>query len=248
VKEYIIGADLGRDTDPTAILIGKLIQTPTSMTKARTGGLYHEDAIERRLSIVYSEQIPLRTPYTEIARRLVDLAKHKQFIGNNQMIMDATGVGTPVVDIIRESKVIPWGVKITAGEYETTRQDGFVNVPKVKLVDSVIALLHTGRLSFANGLEHAELIQKQLAEFEMKRKANGSVKYENRLDVIHDDMVIALGLICWYFVKLYGASLTYVPAGGKITRTIISDPMKIREESWRKRQGRMLENGRQYRR
>lgn len=235
MREYIIGVDLGRDTDPTALIVGKIVLAPVKSVKvdARSNITYADSAISRSLAVVHAEQVPLRTPYPDIARRIMEITKSPQLAGRNDLVLDATGVGQPVVDVIRDGGVVAHGVKITAGEKESISGSS-LTVPKVKLVDSVIALLHTQRLTFAGGLTLAPTIQQQLAEFQMKRQANGSAKYENRLDVIHDDLVIALGLACWWFVKLYGTELTFTPGKGKIDRRRISDPFD-RGEKWEKR-------------
>jgi hypothetical protein len=102
------------------------------------------------------------------------------------------------------------GVVITGGDKETLRDDRS-SVPKLKIVDSIVALLHSQRITFARGLPLSQEIQKQLSEFQLKRQASGKVKYENSLDTVHDDLVIALGLVCWWFIKLFGGAIDLPP-------------------------------------
>jgi hypothetical protein len=233
MKDYIVGVDLGRDTDPTAIVVAHIVQTPVKTVRVENSAtiVYAEAAISRTLAAVYAEQIPLRTPYDRIAARIKQITTSPHIAMRNDLLLDATGVGTPVVDILRANGVRATGVRITAGTQETVKgQD--ITVPKVQLVDSVIALLHTQRLSLAAGLPHMDLIRKQLSEFQLKRQKSGDVKYENSLDSIHDDLVIALGLTCWWFVKQFGASLTYSPGKSKIREGRVYDP--LRRSAWQK--------------
>ncbi len=233
MKEYIIGIDLGRENDPTAMVIGRQILTPAQDLKVQgTSIMYTDTALSRSLSIVYAEQIPLRTTYPDIARRIVEIAKGPTLADRCDIIMDATGVGSPVVDLVREGGVVAQGVVITGGDKETLRDDRS-SVPKLKIVDSIVALLHSQRITFARGLPLSQEIQKQLSEFQLKRQASGKVKYENSLDTVHDDLVIALGLVCWWFIKLYGGALTYRPNKSRL-KVYKTDPFRGTE--WRREQ------------
>lgn len=233
MKQYIVGVDLGRDTDPTAIVVGEDEGVPVGITKQDGGGGFLEEkAINRFLRVVYIEQIPLKTNYIDIARRLAAITNHSLLAMRAEMYIDATGVGRAVMDILRNEQIKATGITITSGATESVIGDRLA-VPKVAIIDSAISLLHQGRISFAGGLDFADVMAMQLQQFKMKRRDNGGVSYENSTDAVHDDLVIALGLVSWVFLKRHGGSLTAIPGRGRIRRAI-TEPFKRRPEWQRK--------------
>ena len=50
------------------------------------------------------ERMPLGTAYTAVTARVVELAQHKALVGNCRLVVDATGVGMPVVDMLRAAR------------------------------------------------------------------------------------------------------------------------------------------------
>ncbi len=63
------------------------------------------------------ERAPLGTPYTKIVERMAELTEHPKLRGNCRLVVDATGLGAPVVDMLLaarlECDVIP--VVLTGG-------------------------------------------------------------------------------------------------------------------------------------
>jgi hypothetical protein len=94
--------------------------------------------------------MPLGTAYTAVTARVVELAKHQTLRGDCRLVVDATGVGMPVADMLREAR--PGcdiaAVLITGGQGE--RFDGKVwHVPKLDLLARLQGLLEQKRLRIA---------------------------------------------------------------------------------------------------
>ena len=68
-----------------------------------------------------------------------------------QLIVDATGIGRPVVDLMRKEKLEVKAVVITAGDTETYA-DGFFRVPKRNLVSTGQVLLQSKRIKILSSL------------------------------------------------------------------------------------------------
>jgi hypothetical protein len=62
------------------------------------------------------ERIPLGTSYPDVIRRVVDVVNSPQLKGREtSLIVDATGVGVMLVDMLREANLSPIGVMSTSG-------------------------------------------------------------------------------------------------------------------------------------
>src|SRR5260370_19971340 len=100
-----IGVDLGQRRDPSAIAV---IERPEWVA-----GRFHmvsPFATEQRLMqgtmvVRHLERVKLGTPYPQVVKRVVAVARHP-CLGNarRKLLVDATGVGAPVVDMLRAEK------------------------------------------------------------------------------------------------------------------------------------------------
>src|SRR5262249_51569740 len=98
MTEYLIGLDLGQKRDFTATAILEKVTTQPR--------LYHLRHLER---------IKLDTSYIEVVERICSLLRTGVLCGSSTLVMDATGVGLPVLDLIRKRGISPVAVTITGG-------------------------------------------------------------------------------------------------------------------------------------
>jgi len=112
--------------------------------------------------------------------------------------VDATGVGLPVVDLLRErlhgGRVV--AAYFTYGDRRTeTVEDGQVRVSlgKAFLVSRLQALLQCGRLHLPRTGE-AQALTEELLNYEIRVDENAHEKYGAFKVGTHDDLVTALGL------------------------------------------------------
>src|SRR5713101_2531494 len=103
MSKFVLGLDLGQTRDYTAV---------AALDRER-----HE------YEVPYLCRFPLGTPYTEIVRSVVRLARR---LGDefDALVVDATGVGPPVVDLLRPhiDRRKLYGVTITGG-FDVNRED-----------------------------------------------------------------------------------------------------------------------------
>jgi hypothetical protein len=232
----LVGVDFGRDRDRTAIAVAEICEKEAAPYKEIKRGIVEErtDMIAKYLSFVHLEQAEVRTSYTEIIRRINEILSNPHLIKRVELIVDATGIGAPLFDMLKAHGLSPIGVTITSGEHENPSQMGF-RVPKLTLVDSIQVLLHTQRLAMSDKVPEplrAEFFN-QMSEFVMKTRESGHQSFEARLERIHDDLVIAFGLCCWHFVKRNGQSLTRPPAGDTTKKTERYNPIR-RGKVWQR--------------
>src|SRR5512133_818500 len=118
--------------------------------------------------------------------------------GQCMVVVDATGVGRPVIDLMREQKLYPTAVTITGGLNENMDpQTGYWSVPKRVLISSLQVLLGNGLLLFADGLEMKNLLIAEITNFKIKITSKGNDTYEAWREGDHDDLVLSLALACW---------------------------------------------------
>ena len=115
------------------------------------------------------------------------------------MVVDATGVGRPIVEQLRQSVAEVIAVTITAGE-ESTLKDGMWYVPKRELVGALVAAVENDRLQIASGLRYAAALVGELQAFRRQVTGAGRAAYGAETGP-HDDLVVAVALAVWWGEK-----------------------------------------------
>ncbi len=117
------------------------------------------------------------------------------------LVVDQTGVGRPVVDMLRDVELKPVAVTITGGD-AVTQDGGDYRVPKRDLVSVVQILLDSDRLTIAERLKAGAVLTAELGAFKRNISLKGHDSYGNDVgswrENPHDDMVLAVALACWY--------------------------------------------------
>jgi hypothetical protein len=120
------------------------------------------------------------------------------------VVADKTGVGRPVVDMLRAADLKPVAVTITGGD--AVSRDGLdYRVPKRDLVSVVQVLLQAERLKIARALPEAQTLTSELLAFKVSISLKGHDSYGNDVgpwrENPHDDLVLAVALACWFGEK-----------------------------------------------
>jgi hypothetical protein len=133
-----------------------------------------------------------------VAEAVRDAANSAELRGRCSVVVDATGLGGPVVDMLRGAGLgcEVAAVTITGGEKES--QSGWQwNVPKQDLIAGVQVLLERGELRIAEGLRETGALVQELVDVRMSARGAGRVRLGADGYGEHDDLVIALALACW---------------------------------------------------
>lgn len=148
-----------------------------------------EDLSPPTVRVRHAERMPLGTPYRKVAERVVELAE--ELGAGSQVVVDATGLGAPVVETLREMDVPGGVVAVTitgGGSASGAARDWWV--PKGDLIGTVSVLLDQGRLKVPRGSAGAHALMRELLA--MRR-----VGRKMEAGSGHDDLVLALALACW---------------------------------------------------
>lgn len=207
----VIGADIGKTTDPTAIVVCEY-QTveitqagvPIDTTGLRdflniATGLEEPPLMDTRYVVRALQRLELGTPYPAVARRINAICNAMRNRGGEvYLAVDATGVGGPVVDIVRDElhpDVHLTAVTITGGDKcpGSPLQRSEIRMAKVWMVSRLQALLQTRRIVMPKTPE-AEGLAEELIDFEIKVSKDGQDEMGAFKTGKHDDLVTALGL------------------------------------------------------
>ena len=167
---FVIGADIGKVSDPTALAV---VETTTAQDNVR-----------------HLDRLPLGTPYPLIADGIGDLARS---VPGAALVIDATGVGRAPADYLQEFNPVP--VVITGGR-SIAFEDGVWRVPKRELIRPLITSVERKRLKVAPGLPDAPVLRRELMAYQRTLGGGGHVKFAGKGE--HDDLLIAVALAVWW--------------------------------------------------
>lgn len=200
-SEYVIGLDLGQKRDHTAMAI---LERSDVMYAERDAATYaHFEKTEYRLRFL--RRFELGMPYPamveQVDRAVQALKRECRSWGNApllSLVVDATGVGTAVVDLLRRAglgcDLVP--VTITGGEHEAQTRHGW-NVPKRELVTTLQVMYENDDLLMAEELEEIDVFLKELGDMQVRRSSNGHESFGAWREGAHDDLVLAVALAVW---------------------------------------------------
>ena len=184
---FYMGVDLGQKKDHTAIAVAERWD----------GGRAFLAPTMKCLEVRYLERVRLGTRYTVVAERVRQMVQSEKLAGRIAVAVDATGVGAPVVDLLRAARLgcQVMAVSITGGERESQTGSGW-NVPKRDLIGGVQVLLERGELKISRKLQDSWTLVKELLDVRMTLSGAGKVRLGADGSGEHDDLAIALAVAC----------------------------------------------------
>lgn len=193
-RAFVLAADLGQSSDPTAIAV--LEHVKTYGEHRMTGARIDE---QERFDIRHLARLPLGLSYPSVVQEVRMLLARPPLSSKCELVIDETGVGRAVGDIFNHAGMNPIRVTITAGSEQTAHGLQSWHVPKQVLISTLDARLHTGELRFAAELLEAGAMQDELKDFRRKVSTAGRYAYEARVGK-HDDLVLAVAIGLWAVV------------------------------------------------
>lgn len=202
MNEWMIGTDLGKKVDSSVIGVGRKMQRFT------------KDGRCISYWALMSLEMVERMSYTEQGDLIRKLDNHRELHLNNDLIIDGTGVGEAVCDILRDRGMDPIKIVFSSGDHvndivENSRsgfkwRQGF-SVPKEDLVKAMKLSLEQRRFVIAKGIQFEDDIRKQFSHFVGIMSKNKNMIYNNDSNDVHDDIVCTIMMMNWYYMKGEGA-------------------------------------------
>jgi hypothetical protein len=178
---FYVGLDLGQSRDHSAIAV-----------------------VERReaLLVRHVERVTLGTSYPRVVSRVRDILRGGELRGRCSLTVDGTGVGAPVVEMLRGAQIgcEISAVTITGGERAHSIQGAggeAWSVPKQDLIAGVQVLLERGELKIARKMRDTGPLVRELLDIRVSQGRGGRMRLGADRSGEHDDLVIALALACW---------------------------------------------------
>jgi len=178
-SRFYLGLDLGQARDYSAVAIAE-------RRVELTGDFDRVNYLERtgtRILVTHLERIPLRTPYPQVVDRVRALTQRHQH-RKLEIVMDATGVGAAVRDMLTQARlgVHIYGVTLTGGERMAVVPGGYC-VPRHDLLANLRLLLEKRMLEI-------------IVPGDMETLLRGEFLRWGRHSA-HDDLIFAVALACW---------------------------------------------------
>lgn len=197
---YTFGLDLGKMSDHTALALAE--ERPTNAAEWRDwASMSPAWSPDPRYGVTWLQRWPLRTAYHSIAAAVAELvdALTARPGAEVRLFVDATGVGTAVVEILaREPTLAALGfmaVTITPGR-AVTRVPGGWHVAKGELIAPAQVALQRGMLDISPQLPDARTLDHELRNFDVTLTESAVATYSHR-EGQHDDLVLAVALALW---------------------------------------------------
>ena len=202
MNQYLIGIDIAKNFDSVVIPIAECVND------------YQADGRCISYLNILDLQMIEQMKYTDLARYVRKLDLHADLHGRNEILVDNTGVGEAVCDMLEDIGLKPVRIIFTGGDKynvnATVGKNGLVtrtthNVPKNELIDTLKIALQQGRVRIAPGIPFEDEIKKQFSHFVGKMSKSKNLIYGNDNDEVHDDIVCAFAMIVWWFMQANGA-------------------------------------------
>ena len=177
--KYTLGLDLGQQSDYTVLTVAEPVFKADGTLLIQVPHIY---------------RFPLRISYVHVVEYLEKFIESRE-LEDYVLVVDHTGVGRPVVDLLNDYKINTIGLTITGGRKVNWHTGRSVTVPKLELISRLQVAMQCKSLQFAEGLECMNLLIKELINFSLR--VGKTIKME-AAGGNHDDMVMSLAMVVWY--------------------------------------------------
>jgi hypothetical protein len=194
VQRYVIGVDLASQQDYTAITVNEVSRRPSDRNLSHA--VVH---LDRWRGLTYPQTVARILEQYSNVRDAPELTLHSPVL-----VVDSTGVGLPVLHMLREQHRAAVGVMIHSGDTVTRGDANVYRVPKRDLVSHLQLTLQSRRLRIARELSLSHVLAEELRGFRVSIGLTGHDRYGNEVgdamwrEQEHDDLVLAAALAVWY--------------------------------------------------
>jgi hypothetical protein len=191
---FVLGVDLGRERDHTAVALVEVQEEDLGQDRLTYGRLTQD-----RLMVRHLGRWPLGMDYPQVVTKVKRLTESAELRGEAiAVVMDATGVGAAVVDLMKREgprgRLVALTITASGEAHETG--SGW-NVSRTELVSGLQVMLQQGRLKVARKTTGWKAFREEMTGLRVKHSTAGAVRYETSAGG-HDDLVMATAMACWW--------------------------------------------------
>ncbi|MCC6538581.1 MAG: hypothetical protein IT162_13580 [Bryobacterales bacterium] len=195
-----VGFDLGQRSSHSALAVIERLEIRSDRRNPVTFEILHET----QFNLIRLERFPLQMSYDDTARRLKNsLALLAGGTRDITLLVDATGVGQPFLDILRKHDlgVHLMPIAITSGGHQTY-SNNIQRVPKRDLIQSANLILGSEVMRFEPSLNGLKELREEMEAYRVKTSASGHERYTTATT---DDLIMAFALAAWQARKFLPA-------------------------------------------
>jgi hypothetical protein len=195
--QYVLSLDPAKSRDWSALSAIKVYPV-----REKRRWEYDMVALARKQKLPYDHETE-----PSIASWVVKTYQNRVFWGNEPPIflIDATGVGDAVADII-EAKGIPVErIVITPGN-AATQEGSKYHVGKAKLIGKFLGVIDAGKFHLNPALPIMPVFERELTSFKAKVTAHGNTQFEAE-EGEHDDLILSPAQAVWYCQEMLTGGL-----------------------------------------
>jgi hypothetical protein len=183
---FILSLDPAQLKDWSAVAVIEMKYVPAGASKAHFG--YDLVAMNRKQGL----------PYDQIVDWVVRTQKNPAFNKGEPCtcIVDATGVGVAVKDMLKAKGIRPKAITITTGE-AYSRVGAEYHVGKARLIGKFLGAFDAGKVHVNPNMPIWPQVEREMLSFRAEMSSQGRVKMEAAPGE-HDDLLLALAMAVWY--------------------------------------------------
>jgi len=210
--KFIVAVDLGISRNFTALVLLERVdcqcdETRDDLDPVQNPIVYH---------VLHLKRFPLGTESPEIIEFISQLMARRTLAGRIRLVVDASGIGMPIVKEMRRYGLRPEPITFTSG----VRTNGN-KVPKRDLLSGLLLLFQQRRIRIPSNVKlRAELIE-EFNNFSLKYTQNGNPTF-SAASGAHDDLIMALALACYFFENRRGLPRVHATIVGSTSNRISS--------------------------
>ena len=193
-SRFFVGLDLGQMRDHSALAV---VERDEIFVGEMDHATYERPRV-RRFRVRYLERLALGTSYPTVVERVRQVVRQRPLMSRCTLVMDATGVGAPVLDLMRQANlgcgIVP--VNLTGGDM-VSQSGSLWNVPKQVLISGLLVMLEKKELALSMRVASARVLHLELAGMEARVNRSGQLSFGTWREGEHDDVVMATALACW---------------------------------------------------
>ena len=188
---WYVGFDLGQRSSPSAMVVIERLEITTTVRDPVTFAFVKENHFQLKKI----ERFPLHMTYDDTARKLKNLIETLGYKRDVTLLVDATGVGQPFLDILRKHAlgVHMMAIAITSGG-RLTFSSGIQRVPKRDLLRAANYLLTAECFRIPPGQSGYQLLKEEMEAYRIRTSASGNERFATSTT---DDLVMAFSLAAW---------------------------------------------------
>ncbi len=195
-RDFFLGLDLGQSQDYTALTVLERLELVS--LERDPYSLTFPTSVQHRIR--HLERLPLQTAYHQVVAKVIEWVEklsRAAKVGHVELVVDATAVGTPIVEMLRNARpactIVP--VIITGSEHGSFSGEMY-RVPKRDLMSRLHLMLEDNALRIPFTLPALPDFREEFRAFRLRFTSTGHDSYSAE-GLTHDDLILSVALATW---------------------------------------------------